>query len=74
MATEAQPLLDDRLHSEEEPSSPSIKSILTRPVLLVLGTYMTFAFVEMCTYALTPLVWSTSIGMLSSQLQFPVSG
>ncbi|KAH8834228.1 MFS general substrate transporter [Flagelloscypha sp. PMI_526] len=61
MATEAQPLLDGHFHSEEEPSSPLIKDILTRPVLLVLGTYMTFAFVEMCTYALTPLVWSTSI-------------
>ncbi|KAH8834227.1 major facilitator superfamily domain-containing protein [Flagelloscypha sp. PMI_526] len=61
LATETQPLLDGPLDLEET-TSPLIKNLLTRPVLLVLGTYMVFAFVEMCTYALIPLVWSTSIG------------
>ncbi|KAH8804056.1 hypothetical protein DL96DRAFT_1771863, partial [Flagelloscypha sp. PMI_526] len=71
--SEARRLLDDRPHEtygaippgtgeeEEDFKPPTFISRMTKPIVMVLLAYMAFAFVDMCTYALLPLAWSTSI-------------
>ncbi|KAH8802349.1 major facilitator superfamily domain-containing protein [Flagelloscypha sp. PMI_526] len=65
--------IDDRPHEtygaippgageeEEDFKPPTFISWMTKPIVMVLLAYMAFAFVDMCTYALLPLAWSTSI-------------
>ena len=40
---------------------PSLRSLLTRPVLITIANYAMFAFLDMSSLVLIPLMWSTPV-------------
>jgi len=54
---------DDALdpHLEDTQKQLSLRSVLTRPVLISIGNYAVLGLLETASLALIPLVWSTSV-------------